>query len=91
MSEDAIDVRKKILNDDFPRWVIARYGECGKMALDSKPFLIGFMEAYLAELGLGIGLRHDVYALIRKGRDFIEIRYEQLADEIVKETIRLYK
>jgi hypothetical protein len=52
-----------------------------------KQMLIGYMEEYLlVEHGTGIGNRDDIYSRLNKGEKYGDIRYDQLEEEIIRQT-----
>jgi len=44
--------------------------------------LIGHMEEYMAERGYGVGNHPHTFHMMREGKAFGDIRYEQMVDEI---------
>ena len=53
----------------------------------AKQMLIGYMEEYLLiEHSMGIGNRDDIYRRLHKGETYENIRYDQLEEEIIKQT-----
>lgn len=68
------------LSPEFKKWMKQK----GRHPINAaRAHFIGYMEEYLAvKHGMGLGNDSRLYSRLHDGENFIDIRYEQLAQEI---------